>query len=513
MWKRLTLVLGALAMVTAACAGPSTLVAGESVIQPDPPAPEIPFLILGADDLTPVVAELDSGAEVVATDVTGHGTVLWDEEPMTVTVSAPGFHQDSVVVDALPDGDDPVQVRLEPVVLKGTVSGPDGRGLPGTTVTLGDVSTTTDVDGEFTLMRAQVGDLTVARPAWEPTTLAWDATTDEVTVDLAPRMIHALRVGGDNSGAGSDEKWAELLDLADTTEVNAFVLDTKNEAGVVLRDTEVPLAHEIGSVAEYYDLDERIKDMDEHGLYKITRIVTFQDDFLARHHPELAAIDSSTGKPWTNSRDLAWLDPTDHDSWNLALDLAEEACRRGFDEIQFDYVRFPSDGDISTLTFDDFTWDGDYYSAEATAKRVETIAAFLKAAYERLNPMGCAVAADIFAITLESSGDEGIGQEPEALSQSVDVLSPMIYTYTYRSGWMGFDDPNDHAPEVVTAALDAGIPRLDGFSIYRPWLQRYDIPDDVIMQLQDIANDRGLGWMLWSATTSFDSGFLPPASE
>jgi len=87
----------------------------------------------------------------------------------------------------------------------------------------------------------------------------------------------------------------------------------------------------------------------------------------------------------------------------------------------------------------------------------------------------------------------------------------MIYTYTYRKGWMGFDNPNDHAPEVVTAALDAGIPRLKGFSIYRPWLQRYNIPDDVIMQLQSIADERGLGWMLWSATTSFDAGFLPPA--
>ncbi len=513
MRRRSTLLLVATVLVTSACAGPAALVAGESVIQPEPPAPEVPFLVLGADDLTPVTAELDTGAEVVATDADGHGTVLWNGEPMPVTVRAPGFHDGSVVVESLPDAGKPLEVRLEPVVLTGTVSGPDGRGLPGATVTLGDVSTRTNPDGGFTLVRAQVGDLTVQRPAWEPATLTWDASTDEVAVDLAPRMIHALRVGGDNTGAGSDAKWAELLDLADTTEVNAFVLDTKNEAGVVLRDTEVPLAHEIGSVAEYYDLDERIRDMDEHGLYKITRIVTFQDDFLARHHPELAAIDSSTGQPWVNNRNLAWLDPTDRGAWELPLDLAEEACRRGFDEVQFDYVRFPSDGTISTLKFDEFsydTWD-DYYGAEATAKRVETIAAFLKAAYERLNPMGCAVAADIFAITLESSGDEGIGQQPEALSESIDVLSPMIYTYTYRKGWMGFDNPNDHAPEVVTAALDAGIPRLKGFSIYRPWLQRYNIPDDVIMQLQSIADERGLGWMLWSATTSFDAGFLPPA--
>ena len=87
--------------------------------------------------------------------------------------------------------------------------------------------------------------------------------------------------------------------------------------------------------------------------------------------------------------------------------------------------------------------------------------------------MGCAVAADIFAITLTSDGDEGIGQRPEVLSTAIDVLSPMIYTYTYAPGWGGFEDPDEHAVELVTLALDAGIPRDQGFSIYRPWIQTW----------------------------------------
>ena len=213
--------------------------------------------------------------------------------------------------------------------------------------------------------------------------------------------------------------------------------------------------------------------------------------------------------PWTNNKDLAWLDPTDRNSWDYPLALAEEACQLGFDEIQFDYVRFPSDGPISQLSFDELTSE-DYYSDASEQKRVETIAAFLEEAHSRLNPMGCAVAADIFAITLESTSDEGIGQSPRVFSNYVDVLSPMIYTYTYNAGWKGWADSNDHAEELVAAALDAGMPRLEGHALYRPWLQRAFLEDSEILGIQSVAAARDMGWMLWSAGTVFDAGHLPP---
>jgi hypothetical protein len=124
--------------------------------------------------------------------------------------------------------------------------------------------------------------------------------------------------------------------------------------------------------------------------------------------------------------------------------------------------------------------------------------------------MGCAVAADIFAITLESRTDEGIGQMPGPLSFAIDVLSPMIYSYAYNSGWKGFSDPNEHAVEIVGFALDAGLPKLDGFGIYRPWVQRAFLDSDEILAVQDAVESRDMGWMLWSATTSFDPSMLPP---
>lgn len=466
------------------------------------------FVVLGADDLTPVAAEIAMSGETAATDLEGVADVVWDEKPVEVTISAPGFHPSSTMVEAMPlEG--PIEIRLDPVVLSGEVTSQDGRALPGATVTLGEMKTITNEEGEFRLFRATPGTIDIERPAWEGTQLAWDGATGSINIELEPKMIRALRVAGDGSGAGNVEKWAELLELADNTGINAFVVDTQDEGGIVYHDTNVSLAYDINAVDARYDAEQVIADMEAHNLYKITRIVTFQSNQLARYDPSIAAIDKTTGKPWVNNKNLAWLDPTDRNSWTYPLDLAVEACELGFDEIQFDYIRFPSDGPISQLSFDDLTSD-DYYSEASEKKRVETIAAFLEEAHSRLNPMGCAVAADIFAITLESTSDEGIGQSPDVLSQYVDVLSPMIYTYTYGSGWKGWDNPLEHSEELVAAALDAGIPRLEGFAIYRPWLQRAFLEDSEILGVQQVAADRDMGWMLWSAGTIFDSGHLPP---
>jgi hypothetical protein len=506
--RRTTILLSVSALLLAACAGPSVLLAGESMRPPEPPPPTLSFVVLGADDLTPVIADLGIAETVTATDEAGLATVIWDEDPVEVTITAPGFHDGTLLVTEEPlEG--PIEVRLDPVVLTIAVTSDDGRPLPGSTIRLGDVEVLTDSDGEYTLFRAVPGTLEVSRPAWEPNQVAWDGSTETETVELKPRMIYALRVAGDGSGVGNVAKWADLLKLADETGINAFVIDTQDELGFVYHETDVALAYEIDAVRPRYDAAQVIADMDAHGLYKITRIVTFQSDQLARARPEIAAINTTTGRPWTNNKNLAWLDPTDRESWTYALDLAEEACRIGFDEIQFDYIRFPSDGPISQLSFDELTSE-DYYGDAAEQKRVETISAFLTEAHSRLNPMGCAVAADIFAITLESTSDEGIGQSPTAFSNSVDVLSPMIYTYTYGAGWKGWANPNDHATELVEAALDAGIPKLEGFAMYRPWLQRAFLEDSEILEVVGVAEARDLGWMLWSAGTIFHAGFLPP---
>ena len=502
--------LAVVALVLSACGGHMTGIGGESVRQPEPPPPVFGISVLAGDDLTPLLASVAVDGDVLATDATGSVPVVWQErwedEPAVVTVSAPGFVPGSATLAAVPESGS-IEVRLEPVVLRGTVSTSDGRALPLVNIRLGDAEVVTDAAGDFRIVRAAAGQLELTRPAWEPKVEPWDGESTEVSLTMDPLMIRALRVSGPK--AGDPASWAELLTLARNSAINALVVDTKDERGRVFHDTGVSLAHEIGAVSAAYDLDQVLADMEGLGLYKITRIVTFQDPFLAKHDPSIAAINADTGRVWETSSGRAWLDPTDEGAWEYALDLAEEACRAGFDEIQFDYVRFPSDGPVSKLRFDNFSFT-DYYSNDAQQSRVDTITSFLSTAHDLLNPMGCAVAADIFAITLESRTDEGIGQMPGPLSTAVDVLSPMIYSYAYNSGWKGFDDPNEHAPEIVAFALDAGIPKLNGYSIYRPWVQRAFLDPDEILEVVDTVEQREMGWMLWSATTDFNPQMLPP---
>ncbi|NNK91180.1 MAG: hypothetical protein HKO87_02005 [Acidimicrobiia bacterium] len=484
-----------LALAGAACGAPVSM--GDAARAPEPPPPVIGFVTLASDDGSAIKADITFESVTFPTDASGAAEAIWPEEPAEVKISATGFLDYSTTIAQLPETG-VFEAVLTPRRLSGTVVGPGGVPLPRTTVIQGGAEVVTDDSGEFLLTRVEPGVIEASRPAWEPASLAWDGTSDAVTVEMEPRLIRALRVQG--AKAGNPSQWRDLLDLAEQSGVNAFVLDTKNEGGTVFHDTEVRLAHEISAVQAFYDLDQVIADMDAAGLYKITRIVTFQDDPLARARPEIAAMDSETGEQWRNYKGLRWLDPTDRESWEYSLALAEEACRRGFDEIQFDYIRFPSDGPIRTLVFDE------PYTQEV---REATIAAFMEAAYDLLNPMGCAVAADIFAITLESSTDEGIGQRPQQMSYYADVLSPMIYTYTYGPGWKGFDNPNEHPVEIVSTALDNGAPKLEGHSIYRPWIQTWLLEAEEIVAVQQVAEERDLGWMIWSANTLYSMNFLP----
>ncbi|MET0831447.1 MAG: putative glycoside hydrolase [Acidimicrobiia bacterium] len=499
--RRILLALPAV-LVMSACAAPTALVMSDAALNPEPGAPVVTVTVTASDDGAVLSgAEVTAGSAQLVADENGQVEVEWRDEPIQLVVAAPGFLAGSQTISTYPEATEgALSLALDPRVLHGKVVGPDGTGLPATTVTLNGVTTRTEEDGSFAMPRALAGDVAAERPAWEPASTPWDGETETVEVAMEPRTIRGLRVSGDK--AADPEVWSELLDLVDGTGVNALIIDTKDETGWVFHESSVELVEEIGALnnGHLYDVEQLIADMDAHGLYKITRITTFQDNFLAQAQPDIAIRDEVNGGLWTNDRGIHWLDATDRNAWEYPLDLAVEACELGFDEIQFDYIRFPSDGDVATADT-----DGDY----AEPNRIATVRAFLREAYSRLNPMGCAVAADIFAITLTSDWDEGIGQKPEPLSQTVDVLSPMVYTYTYGRGWGGFDDPNEHAAEIVAMALDAGIDKDRGFAIYRPWIQTWQLNAEEINTVQGEVEQRGLGWMIWSANTLYDNSFLP----
>jgi len=372
--------------------------------------------------------------------------------------------------------------------LIGKVTDQEGAPVAGATVTVGASSTMTATDGFFDLEVLGPDVLQVSKSGWTTSEIEWDGSQDFVRTTLERLRIRAVRVGGE--GIRDDATFEELLVLADDTAINALVFDTKQEDGKVLYDTGVEEAHEIGAVAPTYDPRRRISQAREHGLYVITRIVAFNDPFRASAVP---------GERLTED----WTDPTNPNSWEYPLALAAEACEMGFDEIQFDYVRFPSGivGESSGQL--DLSED----------ERVDAIAAFLEEAKSRITPMGCVMSADVFGITVSRPGDQGIGQRPEELSQHVDVFSPMVYPSHYSDGWLGLADPNDHPYDVTADAIDDAVPRLEPGTVLRPWLQAFFWTNQQIRRSIQAAEDREVGWILWNSVSNYSRDAIPTDAE
>ena len=363
--------------------------------------------------------------------------------------------------------------------ISGIVAEENARPVVGVSLTTGDTTTITDVNGHFLLEVDVRGPVSVSKIGWKELELDWVDSVDVRSVTLSRITVRGLRVGA--GAAGDDQLFDGLLDLAEVTAVNALVFDTKQEGGRVLSDTDVVEAQEIGAVDVFYDPVERIQQAHDHGLYTITRIVTFEDLIRVRARPD---------------EKLAG-------AWDYNISLAIEACEYGFDEIQFDYVRFPSGRTAQVSGQLDLTQE----------ERVGAIAGFLARAGEMLHPLGCNVSADVFAIIVSTPDDQGIGQRPEELSESLDALSPMSYPSYYSLGWLGFPDPNDHPYDVTADAIEAALPRLEPGTTLRPWLQAFWWTNAQIRMAIQAAEDSGVGWILRNARSNFDLAALPTDDE
>jgi hypothetical protein len=306
-----------------------------------------------------------------------------------------------------------------------------------------------------------------------------------VEIVIEPRIVRAIRAIP--SAVADPAEFARLIEIADTTSINTLVFDTKDDTGQVRYATETPIANALGTIDPTYDPVAALETVHEHGIYAITRIVTFEDVGWIAADPSVKLAG-------------AWVDPTVEEHWEYPLSLAEEACALGFDEIQFDYVRFPA-GRTAEVARDIIpgTADG----------RVAAIAAFLTAARDRVHAAGCAVSADIFAIVVSSVTDEGIGQRPEDLSAVVDAISPMVYPSHYSPGWLGFEDPNDYPGPVTANAIDDATARLAPATVLRPWVQGFYYTAGQVRQGIDEAEARGLGWMVWNAAGNYNPDAFP----
>jgi hypothetical protein len=497
MSHRILTTLAAFGVAASSCSGALSVSPGDAVTPPELGAPTISVSVLAADDLGALASTvLVDGVEVLDPAQDG-AVVVWEGQPIDMTVSAIGFHSSEMRIEEYPDAGQ-IEFRLEPVVLTGRVTTDSGRPLPGAVVVRGAARDTTDNEGRYSLERATPGSINLSRPAWESVEVDWDGAVDQFDLSMSPLVINALRVSPED--VLDSERWHTILDLADTTGVNALAVDLKSEDGTVVYSTNVATANAIGAVSSYFDAADVVKQGHDRDLYMIARIGVFQDSFFAEAEPD-HAVRNEDGTLWRTRNGFAWLDPSDPASYEYSIALGEEACRLGFDEVQFDYVSYPLGGDVSTAVF-----DGDYNQEV----RVASIDAFLTRAYSVLHPVGCTVSTTLLGIVLESTSDEGVGQRPSAISRIVDVLSPTLYSTNYGRGWKGYEDPDEFATDIVMTALAGGVGKADGHAYFRPWLQTWAIDEAEQRAIQSGVSDLGMGWLLWSNESNYSRSALPP---
>jgi hypothetical protein len=305
-----------------------------------------------------------------------------------------------------------------------------------------------------------------------------------------------------------------LLALADTTEVNAFVIDVKDATGYLTYRSAVPTAIEIGAngMVRAPDLQSRLVRLREHGIHPIARIVVARDALLATRKPAWAIKDRRGGL-WRDGLDEPWVDAYHDSVWIYAADLAAEAVLMGFEEIQFDYVRFP-DERASRMRHARFEAQRNGESRRAAIGRH---VAMLR---DRVRALGVPLTLDVFGLTTSATGDLGIGQAWDDLSTLADVLLPMIYPSHYGRGSYGIGFPNAEPYETVRRALVDAVARsadIPNAAQIRPYLQSFSIrgvrytATEVRAQIQ-AAEDLGItDWVMWNARGVYPPGGFRPS--
>ncbi len=318
--------------------------------------------------------------------------------------------------------------------------------------------------------------------------------------------------------AGSTELFRNILDSAAGTEINTVVIDFKDDQGRITCPVDSPVASEIGACRPYVqDMKELIASLKERGLYVIARVVAFRDPWLAEKKPEWS-LHLADGSLYRDRQGMAWVDPYRKEVWDYLVEVGTEAKEAGFDEVQFDYIRFSTEGTMRDVVFDEAVTGG--------RSKTDVITEFVKYAYENLASQGLFVSADVFGTIIGSDIDaQAVGQVYTEMAKHLDYICPMIYPSHYGSGNFGLEHPDTMPYETVLEALKKSqmvmdqAAEADGHvssqAIVRPWLQDFTasylgegnyIPygyNEVQRQIQAVKDAGYDEWMLWSAANRY----------
>lgn len=325
----------------------------------------------------------------------------------------------------------------------------------------------------------------------------------ETDRDLQPEPLKVKGIYLTSWMTGSSKFLNQIVDFIAKTEINAVVIDVKDDTGVISYPSSVPLAKSIGSALRKFDPVKVLNLMEKNNIYPIARIVVFKDPFLAKKRTDLA-VQSSKGGLWQDKLGLYWVDPYNKAVWEYNVAIAKEAASLGFKEVQFDYVRFTSDGPTQYCR----------YPGVDNRLKADVIRDFLQYAYQELNPLGVKVSADVFGFVCTAQDDLSIGQFLEKLAPHVDILCPMVYPSHYPNGSYGIADPDNEPYKTIFHGLTVAKKRLEAMNpepkvILRPWLQDFSLRhvykrDQLLAQIKAV-NDAGFQeFIFWNPSNKYD---------
>lgn len=317
-----------------------------------------------------------------------------------------------------------------------------------------------------------------------------------------PEVVKAIYLSGWVAGTKSIRD--KLVKIIDETELNAVVIDIKDSTGRISFKIDDPLIEEIGSVENRIaNIRELTNLLHQKGIYIIGRISVFQDPFLSKLKPEWSIKRLSDGEVWKDKKGLSFLDPMNQNVRDYTTAIALGSYHLGFDEINFDYIRYPSDGNMKDINYD-------LKEGETRADNIEDFFVNLSSKMKEIENIP--ISADLFGLTTEVIDDMGIGQVWEKAIPHFDYICPMVYPSHYPASYNNFDNPALHPYEVITRSLDSAIKKTEAIgqsiSKIRPWLQDFDLgavyTKELVKEQIKATNDLGLSsWMLWDPSNKY----------
>ncbi len=357
---------------------------------------------------------------------------------------------------------------------------------------------------------------TVAAVSAVPLPPVWKAT--HVTT---PPSVKALYMT--SWVAGTRDIRNRVVNLVNTTEANALVIDIKDYTGMIAFAVDDPYLKKFDSVEERIpDIKEFIEYLHSKGIYVIGRISVFQDPRLVKLRPDLAVKRSSDGAVWKDRKGISWIDAGAKEAWDYDVAIGKQAYAYGFDELNFDYIRFPSDGDMYNIAYP-------FSEGKTKALVMKEFYAYLR---QELGSSGAILSADLFGMVTTNADDLNIGQKLEYALPYFDYIGPMVYPSHYPAGFNGYPAPAKVPYDVVKFSMDRAHEKVKAlawsasttpesreakvhFGQIRPWLQDFDLGADYTAEMvraqMQAAYDAGLtSWMLWNAANKYTAGALLP---